>query len=247
MSEQSVQTGGHVAKKIAKIIGAIGGIAKEGKNSQQGYAYMTDESIKSRLRPLLAEQGLAIFPSMLKIEERALQTKSGGNNYRVTCNFRFTIVDGDTGDTMVCDWSSDADDTSDKAVNKAATAGMKYFLKSLFLIGEKDDDDPDSVTVETSGAPVKSSKPAPQTAPVSDANEGNVQVSSITMKKNVKGKPYLVAGGVTFNSRKPFSDIGIDITDWENEGKHELPYPVWVSWELKDGFKTGVSVFADLG
>lgn len=135
-----------------------------------------------------------------------------------------------------------------REIEKAETAAIGRALGSAGYGTQFTDDFDEDVNLADS--PLEPKTPAKQApkppAPVSDANE-DIQVSSITMKKNVKGKPYLVAGGVTFNSRKPFSDIGIDITEWENEGKHELPYPVWVSWELKDGFKTGVSVFADLG
>lgn len=228
-----------IAMKVSAIIGEIGGVAKDGKNSQQNYAYISDEMIKSVIRPLMAKHELMILPSMRWSETVTYATKSGTQMFKTRAEFEFTLICGETGETVTSVWASEADDTGDKSLNKCATAGLKYFIKSLFLIGERDDQDPDH-----DSPAIGDKKPQPMTAPApaQEAIESSTRVKKVTIKLDKNSKPYIVASGVTFKSRKPFTDAGINTEGWTSEQTIDLPAPVWVHYIVNGDYKNGTRV-----
>ena len=69
----------------------------------------------------------------------------------------FTLINGDCPeDQEVATWAGEASDYGDKGINKAETAGTKYFLMRLFNISEKGDEDADAQTP----AEMKETRPA---------------------------------------------------------------------------------------
>lgn len=228
-----------IAMKVSAIIGEIGGVAKDGKNSQQNYAYISDEMIKSVIRPLMAKHELMILPSMRWSETVTYATKSGTQMFKTRAEFEFTIICGETGETVTSVWASEADDTGDKSLNKCATAGLKYFIKSLFLIGERDDQDPDH-----DSPAIGDKKPQPMNAParVKKPVESAIKVSKVTLKQDESGKPYIEAGDVAFKSRKFFSDAGINTNGWEVGKTIDLPAPVWAHYVVNGDYLIGTRV-----
>ena len=123
----------NLAKKLSVVMGEVTRISKQGYNSFHKYNYATADDVVDELRPLLAKEGIALIAEIVDSERAADITY---------LKMTFTFVDSDTGALKVCKWESEASDKGDKGLNKAATAGEKYWLIKTFLLstGEEDAD-----------------------------------------------------------------------------------------------------------
>lgn len=153
MSENS----GKLALKIAKIIGALGNVPKNGRNSFHKYDYVMEADLTRALAPLLSEHNVAFFPSVVEVTE----TPGKGSKQQdtlATVTLEITIVDGESGDTMVVRWRGQGMDSGDKAYYKAYTGAIKYFLMKTFLVDTGDDPE-----IDQDAAPTRA--PSKQAAP----------------------------------------------------------------------------------
>jgi len=154
---------GPLAAKIAKAMGGIDDVPKRGKVKYSGttkYEYATADDLISAAQDALASVGVAIFPSVTD----EIWKDKGKSAVQMT--IKYTVVDGDSGDTMVCRWRTDGVDSGDKARWKALTQGHKYFLRKLLNIptGEKSLDAEfgnkgSGASDETNGGPSTRSQP----------------------------------------------------------------------------------------
>jgi ERF superfamily protein len=129
-----------LAAKMAAIMGDVPTMIKAGNNTQQNYKYVTAEDVKAAVRPLFKKHRVALFSKILSVERTTSTNKNGTTIVNVVANMVFTLVDGDTGETMDCPWVGEANDTADKAVNKAATAGEKYWLTNTLMLSTSEPD-----------------------------------------------------------------------------------------------------------
>lgn len=145
--------------KLAKIGDQIGKLAKTGKNAgYNGYDFIEYSVVAGKIRSLFAGHRVLIIPEVVSYEKEQISSKQGAIGYHYNLTMKFTVVNGDNpSDKFESPWLSEANDYGDKGVNKAITAGTKYFIMRLFNISEKGDD-PDAETVQavttrpTSGA-----------------------------------------------------------------------------------------------
>jgi hypothetical protein len=131
--------------KLARVMGQISRLPKEGRNTFQNYDYVTDTTVADAVRKALAAENVAFFASM---------TSTGVEGELVVSSFEFTFADGDTGATVTTVWFGEArrfasrkdgkDSIDDKAINKTATAAEKYFLLKTFLLSTGDEPDADA-------------------------------------------------------------------------------------------------------
>jgi hypothetical protein len=135
-----------LAHKMALVMGDVPTMIKNGQNVQQKYAYVTADDVKAAIRPLLKKHKLAVFSAMLGVERTAGVTKGGGASMTTIAHMQFTLVCGDTGESMVCDWFGESTDYGDKSVNKAATAAEKYWIINTFLLSTTEPES-DEVTI----------------------------------------------------------------------------------------------------
>jgi hypothetical protein len=147
MSDETTNPG-PLFKKLAAVMGQVPALKKSGWNDHFKFHYMTTEDVSNMLRPLLAEAGLVIIPSI----------KSGEfDSKHCSLEMEFLIGDAESGQTLTLPWKAEAIDSSDKGINKAVTTGFKYFLIKTFMIGEAGPDSdgagPDSESVGSGKKP----------------------------------------------------------------------------------------------
>lgn len=152
MSETKIES---LASKLAAIGKEIGAVDKSGRNTQQNYAYIEYGVVAGKIRELFDKYHIIIIPSVDGIQQDEITNKYGGKGYHYILTMTFTLINGDnTEDREIATWSGEASDYGDKGINKAETAGTKYFLMRLFNVSEKGDEDADKNTppemVETS-------------------------------------------------------------------------------------------------
>ncbi len=152
-----------LARKLAQVLADVHRIPKNGRNSFHKYDYVYEADLVDHIRDKLAEQGVAIFPSVAahSVEETDEGRKT---SYLTTVTLDITLVDGESGDMMTTTWVGQGMDNGDKGYYKAYTGAIKYFLMKTFLISTGDDPE-----YEEAPAPRQprssqsSSKPAPET------------------------------------------------------------------------------------
>lgn len=147
--------------KLATIMGEMSRLPKTGVNKIQGYKFVQEGDVLDAVREKMAEQNIAFFACIVDKQIIEGTTNKGGTNYHAILDMQFTFACGDTGDTYTCPWVGEAIDTSDKAVNKAATAGEKFFLLKTFLLSTGEDTDADS---PSAGQRKQNSRPTPKQA-----------------------------------------------------------------------------------
>lgn len=144
MAEAKIQS---LASKLAAIGNEIGKIDKTGRNQQQNYAYIEYGVVAGRIRELFDKYKVIIIPNVDNIQQDEITNKYGGKGYHYILQMSFTLINGDCPeDQEVATWAGEASDYGDKGINKAETAGTKYFLMRLFNISEKGDEDADAQT-----------------------------------------------------------------------------------------------------
>ena len=130
--------------KLARVMGQVGEIEKRGRNSNFNYDFIRDVDVNNAIRPLLAEAGVAVLVGMDHVQQEEIRSGSGSAGYHTVAKMSITFADGETGATVTIPWYGEANDYQDKAINKCATAGLKYALLKTFLIGS--DEDPDAAS-----------------------------------------------------------------------------------------------------
>lgn len=143
-----------LASKLAAIGKEIGAVDKSGKNQQQNYNYIEYGVVAGRIRELFDKYHIIIVPNVDNVSTDQIENKYGNKGYHFVLTMTFTLINGDDKeDREVASWAGEASDFGDKGINKAETAGTKYFLMRLFNISEKgDDNDANSVEISSTRA-----------------------------------------------------------------------------------------------
>ena len=141
-----------LASKLAAIGKEIGAVDKSGKNQQQHYDYIEYGVVAGKIRELFDKYHIIIVPNVDSVSTDEIKSKYDTTGYHYVLTMTFTLINGDDKeDREIASWCGEASDFGDKGINKAETAGTKYFLMRLFNISEKgDDNDANSVAIESS-------------------------------------------------------------------------------------------------
>lgn len=125
------------------------GIAKDRRNTQQGYNFRGIDDIYNTLSGLLADNGLCILPEVLERNQVERITQKGGALFYTTVKVRYTIVSAIDGSQFVTATYGEAMDSADKSTNKAMSAAYKYMCLQVFCIPTEGDNDADATTPDT--------------------------------------------------------------------------------------------------
>ena len=133
-----------LAAKIAKVMEAVGYVAKTGTNSAQGYKFVQASAVADKVREQLVKFNVSMTPTSIDVISEGL-TPSGKQTL-LTLRFTWTLTDGDSGETLSFQSVGTGADSGDKAAYKAATGALKYALLTGFLIPTGDDPEADLST-----------------------------------------------------------------------------------------------------
>lgn len=129
---------------LAKVMGEVGAVKKEGTNDFHRYKYATASDVFFGLQPLLAKHGVVIFQ-----DEAHREFVADGNAIAVTYEFTIAHSSGEVWPhkqrhTGIAAARTSKGSFDDKSVNKCHTAARKYFVLALFQIPTGDYPDPDA-------------------------------------------------------------------------------------------------------
>jgi len=154
------------AQKKNAVMAAIKYIQKTGRNEHQNYNYAKDEEILKHIREALLEVGLTFSAEAIGFEiTHEIPTRSGSMRH-IKIDLVCGLTDTETGYAEHCKWLGAAADSGDKALYKAFTSGIKYFLMKTFLLPTGDDVEADEqVDKDTQGkAKAETTRPKPSVA-----------------------------------------------------------------------------------
>lgn len=130
--------------KLAEACDAVGGLEKKGRNKEQGYEYLKAADVAKAIRHELFSRGIVIVPNETEFSQERFQTNSGKSATECKLTVIYKVTDG--VEILEFQAFATARDFSDKAIYKAKTGALKYFLRGLGLIpDEKDDPETESI------------------------------------------------------------------------------------------------------
>lgn len=142
-SPESIPPHQTLAARLVRIMTRIKRMEKEGFNKHHGYKFVTDEQVFDYVRPMLADEGIAVFCSVDRIDQQFIERDGERPFFHTVIHFRFTLAT-ETGETRDCIWIGESNNQQDKGAAQAATLAMKYWLLKTLLISSGDQaDDPD--------------------------------------------------------------------------------------------------------
>src|SRR5574344_1084641 len=123
-------------------------IPKNGVNDFHHYKYATSADVLEKVNSALVKHKLAsvVTPEVLQASE-VLNSK-GNAEQRVTVKVTITLVDAESGESVLLVGLGSGQDVGDKAVMKAQTAAIKYAYLMSLAISTNDDPEADSRTDE---------------------------------------------------------------------------------------------------
>uniref|UniRef100_A0A6H1ZYJ8 Putative Erf family protein n=1 Tax=viral metagenome TaxID=1070528 RepID=A0A6H1ZYJ8_9ZZZZ len=116
--------------KMVRVMGRMERLPRRGYNAYFNYDFVTDADVLDAVRCAMAEEGLALFSTMVDVRQSEGKT---------VVWFEFTFVDDESGETRSVSWVGESLDKQDKGVAKAATAALKSVLLKTFLISTGDE------------------------------------------------------------------------------------------------------------
>jgi hypothetical protein len=154
--------------KLAQIMADTPWVEKKGRNSFFNYDYAKESDILDAIREKLASQGIFVFTSIESMEfrETAKRTRDGSPVNLVFVRTKHTFSDGESGESVEVHGYGSGEDSGDKAIYKAITGAMKYFVSKNFLMSTGDDPEKDDDKVEKAGM-TQLLRPPPTAASVS--------------------------------------------------------------------------------
>lgn len=155
---------GKLAAKMAALMGAVGQIKKDAKNTFHKYDYTSYEALAAHVRTAVVKVGLAFTVSATDMREEPgdkMQTRLMG--------LELTFTDTETGAMRVMRGYGEGADNQDKGTAKALTSGVKYMLMRNLLVSEDADVDSDA---DAPAQRAQTARTAPAAQPEPEDNAG---------------------------------------------------------------------------
>jgi hypothetical protein len=128
-----------LARKKNKVVQLVGAVKKTGYNHEQEYRFVEEAEVVRVMRSALAKAGLSLAVTTSEITLMNTIKTAVGELSNYTIKMLFILVDTETGFSQSYPWLAMGSDQTDKALYKAYTSGVKYFLLKNFLLPTDDD------------------------------------------------------------------------------------------------------------
>lgn len=139
----------NIYESICKIMADCPAIAKQQKNSQQGFMYRGVDVVMNVFQPLLTKYKVFVVPEVLDTMREERHTKSGGNLIYTILKVKYTFYAED-GSSVTAVVQGEGMDSADKSGNKAMSVAFKYAMFQVFCIPTEEMRDPDAESPEAS-------------------------------------------------------------------------------------------------
>ena len=137
--------GSGLAGALARVMGQIRRVPKEGRNDFHGYDYVTEADLVDHIRDKLAGEQVAVLPSVVEHTEQEMKDGRGRVQYRTLVTLEMALIHAPSGEERTTRWVGVGVDAGDKGFYKAYTGAMKYFLLKTFQVSTGDDPEREAV------------------------------------------------------------------------------------------------------
>ncbi|CQR69965.1 ERF superfamily protein [Sporomusa ovata DSM 2662] len=138
----------NIAGKFVKVMEECSSIRKNGTNDFHHYKYATSADVLEKVNASLVKHKVASIVTPEIITTADVLNNKGNTEHLVTVKVTITLVDTESGESMVISGAGGGQDGGDKAVMKAQTAAIKYAYMLSLAISTNDDPEADSKTDE---------------------------------------------------------------------------------------------------
>ena len=111
-----------IAKKLVQVMSDCAYVQKSGTNDFHRYKYATAADVLEKVNASLVKHGVAVTAQAELIDVREVTNAKGNIERLATVRTTLTLVDSDSGETMVCSGLGSGQDPGDKSSMKACTA-----------------------------------------------------------------------------------------------------------------------------
>jgi hypothetical protein len=136
--------------RLSKILADIGNVPKSGFNDHFKYNYVMESDLADVIRPLLAKNGIGLIYDCIEATDHSFVNDKGKTVNMVRVKVAITLGVEDAEGNLLCERTGhcfgQAADNGDKAIYKAMTGAVKYWLYKTFLVSTGDD--PEQATDE---------------------------------------------------------------------------------------------------
>ena len=147
-----------LVSKMIQVSTDVGHVAKNGKNTHQGFNFRGIDAVVNALSPALRANGIIVTPTVLHYDYSQIevgQNKSLMGHARIEVRYSFT----DGTDTIATVVAGEAMDAGDKATAKAMSVAFRTALLQTFCL-PTDEKDPDEDTYVRTSTPSRAAHPA---------------------------------------------------------------------------------------
>lgn len=160
-----------IYKKMSAVMSDIKAVAKDQKNTQQGFKFRGIDQFVNALYPALTKHGVFMAPRAVRFEselkEVVRSSGKAGTDKHVSIMMEYDFYAEDGSKVTVGPIPAEGLDSGDKATNKALSAALKYALIQTFSIPTEDmaEADLESPEIGSTAKTPKSDQPAKQADP----------------------------------------------------------------------------------
>lgn len=131
---------------MGRVMADVGAVAKNDRNTQQGFSFRGIDSVVNAVGPVLRRHGVVMMPIAEAPTVDHYTTSKGTQMAHVLLPVTFHFW-GPAGDSMECRVVGEASDAGDKVLSKAHAVAWRIALLECFAI-PTDDPDPDTQSHE---------------------------------------------------------------------------------------------------
>lgn len=185
----------NIYEAITSIMSEGYAIAKNKRNTQQGFQYRGIDDVMNTFQPLLAKYRVFLVPEVLEQQRHERVTKDGKTLLYSILRMKYTFCaeDGSSVSAVVV---GEGMDSGDKASNKAMAVAMKYAMFQVFCIPTEEMPDPDADTPPET---------MPQSTSTAESQQQRKEANDLYFRCENCGevlKPYAGADGKQVGIRK---------------------------------------------
>lgn len=160
----------NIFQAMNAIMADIKPIAKNRRNTGQGFMFRGIDEFMNELHTLMAKHHVFVLPKLesFQVDEKVTTKDYNGRQStsityytRVKMDFAFVAEDGSS---VTATTSGEGMDNGDKSMNKAMSAALKYALMQTFLVPTEDTAEAD----ETTPTPTRPKTAAERAAEIAD-------------------------------------------------------------------------------
>ena len=152
-ASKEAKKGPQIYAKMLAIKNELGYVAKDQKNSGQGWKFRGIDQFLNAVKPLLDKHGVGMIPEVAQYAEAkfVVNEKTGktAKNTHIVMKYTFFAEDGSTISSSM---PAEGVDPGDKGTNKALSAALKYCLIQTFSVPTEDMAEADKENPSVSGA-----------------------------------------------------------------------------------------------